>query len=139
MKRDNLMNVSPNTPLLSVSGLRKSFGGIHALSGVSFALTKGEVHALVGENGAGKSTLIKVLSGVHAFDAGEIEIDGQSYRPASPHAADQTRAYSAKEWHRLPFNAKAIAAEAIGKPKRIAASYKKLKKLLPSLWFRCAI
>lgn len=81
------MNVSPNTPLLSVSGLRKSFGGIHALSGVSFALTKGEVHALVGENGAGKSTLIKVLSGVHAFDAGEIEIDGQSYRPASPHAA----------------------------------------------------
>jgi acyl-homoserine-lactone acylase len=44
----------------------------------------------------------------------------QSTNPASPHAADQTRAYSAKEWHRLPFNAKAIAAEAIGKPKRIA-------------------
>ncbi|MCZ8370112.1 MAG: penicillin acylase family protein [Porphyrobacter sp.] len=44
----------------------------------------------------------------------------QSTNPASPHAADQTRAYSAKEWHRLPFSAKAIAAEAIGKPKRIA-------------------
>jgi acyl-homoserine-lactone acylase len=44
----------------------------------------------------------------------------QSTNPASPHAADQTRAYSAKQWHRLPFDAKAIAAAAIGKPKRIA-------------------
>ncbi|HEY6964845.1 MAG TPA: penicillin acylase family protein, partial [Erythrobacter sp.] len=44
----------------------------------------------------------------------------QSTDPASPHAYDQTRAYSAKQWHRLPFTAKAIAAEAIGKPKRIA-------------------
>lgn len=75
------------TPLLSVTGLRKSFGGIHALDGVSFELTAGEVHALVGENGAGKSTLIKVLSGVHMFDAGTTEIDGTAYRPATPHAA----------------------------------------------------
>jgi len=44
----------------------------------------------------------------------------QSTDPASPHAADQTRAYADKKWHRLPFTAKAIAAEAIGKPKRIA-------------------
>ncbi|MFM7378158.1 MAG: penicillin acylase family protein [Erythrobacter sp.] len=44
----------------------------------------------------------------------------QSTNPASPHAYDQTRAYAAKRWHRLPFSAKAIAAETIGKPKRIA-------------------
>ncbi len=44
----------------------------------------------------------------------------QSTDPASPHAADQTRAYADKKWHRLPFTAKAIAAEVIGKPKRIA-------------------
>lgn len=44
----------------------------------------------------------------------------QSTNPASPHAYDQTRAFSAKKWHRLPFDRKAIAAEAIGKPKRIA-------------------
>ncbi|WP_298920397.1 sugar ABC transporter ATP-binding protein [uncultured Roseobacter sp.] len=76
-----------SSPLLSVTDLRKSFGGIHALDGVSFALTSGEVHALVGENGAGKSTLIKVLSGVHMFEAGEIRMDGDGYRPTSPHAA----------------------------------------------------
>ena len=78
----------PNSPsLLTVRDLRKSFGGIHALDGVSFDLTAGEVHALVGENGAGKSTLIKVLSGVHMFDAGVIEMNGASYQPASPNAA----------------------------------------------------
>ena len=78
----------PNTPpLLTVRDLRKSFGGIHALDGVSFDLTAGEVHALVGENGAGKSTLIKVLSGVHMFNAGVIEMNGETYQPASPNAA----------------------------------------------------
>lgn len=74
-------------PLLDVSELRKSFGGVHALAGVSFQLDPGEVHALVGENGAGKSTLIKVLSGVHKFDGGEIRIDGAPYQPLNPHAA----------------------------------------------------
>jgi acyl-homoserine-lactone acylase len=44
----------------------------------------------------------------------------QSTNPASPHAADQTRAYAAKQWHRLPFSAEAIAAETIGTPKQIA-------------------
>ena len=81
------MRDAVKSPLLTVRKLRKSFGGIHALDGVSFDLIAGEIHALVGENGAGKSTLIKVLSGVHMFDAGQIELDGKAYQPASPHAA----------------------------------------------------
>ncbi|ABD56005.1 sugar ABC transporter ATP-binding protein [Jannaschia sp. CCS1] len=81
------MRQSSSAPLLTVQDLRKSFGGVHALEGVSFELEQGEIHALVGENGAGKSTLIKVLSGVHAFDAGTITLDGQPYVPANPHAA----------------------------------------------------
>src|SRR5882672_5149958 len=63
--------------LLSVSGIAKSFAGVHALRGVSFDLLPGEVHALVGENGAGKSTLIKVMTGAHRPDAGRIEMEGQ--------------------------------------------------------------
>ena len=56
--------------------MTKSFGGVKALRGVSLEVKAGEVHALLGENGAGKSTLIKILSGVHSFDSGTIEIEG---------------------------------------------------------------
>ena len=64
--------------------MTKSFGGVRALRGVSLEVRPGEVHALLGENGAGKSTLIKILSGVHSFDSGAIEIDGAPVAFNSP-------------------------------------------------------
>ena len=69
-------------PLLSMYGVRKRFGGVQALRGVSLKVAAGEVHALVGENGAGKSTLMKVLSGVETPNAGEMILSGRSWRPA---------------------------------------------------------
>jgi rhamnose transport system ATP-binding protein len=72
------------SPLLSVSGITKSFSGVHALKGVSFDLQAGEVHALVGENGAGKSTLIKVITGAHRPDAGTLEVEGRRIDHNSP-------------------------------------------------------
>jgi galactofuranose transport system ATP-binding protein len=64
-------------PLLEVSGLVKRFTGVLALDRVSVGLRPGEVHALVGENGAGKSTLIKVVTGVHHPDEGEVRLNGR--------------------------------------------------------------
>ena len=75
---------SSQTPLVRVSGVTKSFGGVRALRGVNLEVLPGEVHALLGENGAGKSTLIKILSGVHKHDAGRIEIAGREVAFASP-------------------------------------------------------
>jgi ABC-type sugar transport system ATPase subunit len=79
---------STSAPLIRVTGLGKAFGETQALRDASFELLAGEVHAIVGENGSGKSTLVKILTGVHAPDAGEIEIEGAPARPlASPRAA----------------------------------------------------
>ena len=61
-----------NNVVLSMHDISKTFPGVKALQHVDFTLRKGEIHALMGENGAGKSTLIKVLTGVHSFESGEI-------------------------------------------------------------------
>ncbi|KRF06349.1 sugar ABC transporter ATP-binding protein [Arthrobacter sp. Soil782] len=66
--------------ILQARGIRKSFKGVHALKTVSLNLYAGEVHGLNGENGAGKSTLIKILTGFHQPDAGELLLEG---RPVS--------------------------------------------------------
>ena len=81
---------SPTPPLLEMRDIVKTFPGVRALDGVSLKLHPGEVLALMGENGAGKSTLIKVLSGVHQPDTGEILVDGEPHRfvrPAESQAA----------------------------------------------------
>ncbi len=80
---------SPNTakPILEMRGIRKEFPGVVAVSSGSFELRTGEIHALVGENGAGKSTLIKVLTGVHQTDSGDILVNGNPVSIASPLAA----------------------------------------------------
>jgi monosaccharide-transporting ATPase len=75
------------TPLLSMQGISKAFVGVPALREAHFEVARGEVHALIGQNGAGKSTLIKVLTGVYAKDAGQIEFDGREVAFSSPHAA----------------------------------------------------
>lgn len=70
--------------MLQMSGIRKRFPGVTALSDVRFRLFPGEVHALMGENGAGKSTLIKVLTGVYSIDEGTVTLDGRPIAVRSP-------------------------------------------------------
>src|SRR6266536_1366231 len=85
-----LARISGLKALLQLANVKKSFGAVRALRGVSFDLRGGEVHALLGENGAGKSTLIKVITGAHEPDEGTIQIDGcdiERLNPASARAA----------------------------------------------------
>jgi general nucleoside transport system ATP-binding protein len=73
--------------LLAIDGVTKAYPGVVANSDVSFSITKGEIHALLGENGAGKSTLVKMIYGLVKPDSGKMTLRGQSFAPAEPRAA----------------------------------------------------
>ncbi|WP_380057414.1 ATP-binding cassette domain-containing protein [Falsihalocynthiibacter sp. SS001] len=66
------------SPVLELTNIHKSFGGVVAIQNFSLDLKAGEIVALVGDNGAGKSTLIKIISGVYKPTKGEINIDGET-------------------------------------------------------------
>jgi branched-chain amino acid transport system ATP-binding protein len=72
-------------PLLRVSSLSKSFGGVHAVRGVSFDVEQGQIKALIGPNGAGKTTLFNLVSGFVTPDAGEVHFDGRPIQGFPPH------------------------------------------------------
>ncbi len=77
-------SADPARPFLELRGIHKRFGGVHALRGVGFTILPGEAYHLLGENGCGKSTVIKIMSGAHAPDEGEIILEGRSYRALNP-------------------------------------------------------
>ena len=81
--------MAQNGIVLEARGIAKRFGAVTALRGVDAALRQGEIAALVGDNGAGKSTFVKILSGVHHPDEGEIRVDDQPVRIDTPHRAMQ--------------------------------------------------
>ncbi|HHW47704.1 MAG TPA: sugar ABC transporter ATP-binding protein, partial [Clostridiaceae bacterium] len=73
--------------VLELKNITKVFPGVKALDKVQFNLKPGEIHALMGENGAGKSTFIKIITGVHCQDEGEIYFNGQKIDIKGPNDA----------------------------------------------------
>ncbi|MBA2174822.1 sugar ABC transporter ATP-binding protein [Halobacillus locisalis] len=76
-------------PLVKLTNIDKAFLGNRVLKKVNFEVLPGEVHALMGENGAGKSTLVKVLTGIHERDGGEIEVRGEPKTYSNPKEAEK--------------------------------------------------
>jgi len=117
--------------ILSVEGIKKRFINTQALSGVSFNLLEGEIHAIVGENGAGKSTLMNIISGIVRKDEGDIYIDGKIVEIRNTHEA---RKYKINFVHQEIALCEHVAvAENIFMPyindsKRFLVNYKKLYK-----------
>jgi len=106
-----LDNLHPSSPRLEMRGVRKRFGATVALGGVDLTVQPGQVLALVGENGAGKSTLMKVLSGAHRPDEGEMSLDGKPYQPRNP--MDARRAGVAMIYQELSLTRHLSVAENI--------------------------
>ena len=74
------------TAVLEVSNIKKSFGGVKAVDGVSFDIQEGEILGLIGPNGCGKSTLFSCILGQLAPTGGEVKVDGSVIRRNSPAA-----------------------------------------------------
>lgn len=89
-----------SAPVLEMRGISKQFGATQALSAVSLQLRSGEVHALLGENGAGKSTLIKIMTGVHPADTGELLLDG---KPIHLHSAQDAQQFGIAAMYQEPM------------------------------------
>ncbi len=81
------MTTAERTPLVEMRNINVAFGGVHAVRDVTIDLYEGEVIGLVGGNGAGKSTLMRVLSGAHPADSGEIRISGETRTISNPRDA----------------------------------------------------
>jgi ABC-type sugar transport system ATPase subunit len=73
--------------ILAACDLRKSFGGVAALKGVTVSFNRGDITALIGDNGAGKSTLVKCLAGLHQPDSGQITVEGRAVTIGDPRRA----------------------------------------------------
>ena len=72
------------TMLFEANGVGKRFGGVQALSGVSFGIARGDIYGLIGPNGAGKTTLFNLLTGIYATDAGFFSLDGKNLSNLKP-------------------------------------------------------
>ena len=75
---------SPNSPIVLLEDIGKSYGNISALRGVSLAVRQGEITCVLGDNGAGKSTLIKIIAGLHDYTSGRMSVNGEERHFGSP-------------------------------------------------------
>ncbi|HET7475080.1 MAG TPA: ATP-binding cassette domain-containing protein [Dermatophilaceae bacterium] len=75
---------SPTVPIVHLDDVGKSYGNVHALRGVSLSVRQGEITCVLGDNGAGKSTLIKIMAGLHDYNAGMMSVNGEPRHFNSP-------------------------------------------------------
>jgi D-xylose transport system ATP-binding protein len=107
----------PAQPLVELRDIRKSFGGVHAVDGVSLNLYAGEVVALLGHNGAGKSTLMKMLAGAYPVDSGDTMIAGQRVHIDTPSDAQHLGIETIYQTLALADNLDAVANLFLGREK----------------------
>lgn len=110
-----------SAPLLQVSGIRKQFGGLTALSDVSLHIERGEIYGLIGPNGAGKTTLFNVITGLYQPSGGQFVFNGQTYQQTKPHVLAEAGIARTFQNIRLFANLSALENVMIGRHVRTRA------------------
>jgi branched-chain amino acid transport system ATP-binding protein len=87
MRAPSVAEIAAGDVLLAVEGVSLAFGGVKAVSDVSFDIRKGEIRAIIGPNGAGKTSMLNVINGFYHPQAGRITFKGKTRRAMRPHAA----------------------------------------------------
>ena len=113
------MSAAPE--LLRAEGVGRRFGGVQALSGVSFTIRRGEVYGLIGPNGAGKTTLFNLLTGIYRPDAGGFDFDGRPLAGLKPHQVAAAGIARTFQNIRLFANLSALENVMIGRHARTSA------------------
>ncbi len=114
-----------HTIALRLTEVRKSFGAVRALKGVTLEVRAGEVHALLGENGAGKSTLMAVAAGSLQPDEGTVEIAGGTLKTASPGAAQALGLGVVYQHPALAEDLTVVENMLLSMPRKLRPSYSK--------------
>ncbi len=108
-------------PLLRASDISKHFGGLQALSNVSFSIAAGQIYGLIGPNGAGKTTLFNVITGMTPADAGTVMLEGRELGQLKPHAIAQAGIARTFQNIRLFANLTALENVMVGRHARTRA------------------
>jgi len=109
------------TPLLEAKGIGKRFGGVQALSGVSFGIARGDIFGIIGPNGAGKTTLFNLLTGIYRPDEGSFLLHGKSLSDLKPHQIARAGIARSFQNIRLFANLSALENVMIGRHVRTRA------------------
>ncbi len=122
------------TLLLEAKGVGKRFGGVQALSGVSFGIARGDIYGMIGPNGAGKTTLFNLLTGIYRPDDGSFHLNGKSLADLKPHQIAGAGIARSFQNIRLFANLSALENVMIGRHVRTSAgvlgAILRLKKVL---------
>jgi len=109
------------TPLLEAKGIGKRFGGVQALSGVSFGIARGDIFGIIGPNGAGKTTLFNLLTGIYRPDEGSFLLHGNNLSGLKPHQIARAGIARSFQNIRLFANLSALENVMIGRHVRTRA------------------
>ena len=109
------------TSILSMQGVSKRFGGLHALSNVSLSVERGDIYGVIGPNGAGKTTLFNVLTGLYQPDDGEFVFNGKPLRVEKPHQVAERGIARTFQNIRLFHNMTALENVMVGRHVRTSA------------------